>query len=217
MSDRELTAAIALSPLRGAVREVGAGTADPSTRAAVELLDAGLSRLAHGHVDGAAEGPGAPVQRGHWLAAVRTLADRLLAPAAIEGVARLPTLSERGRAVLELLYPEPPTDRPGLPAPATQRWTGRLVVVLGCGRSGTTWLERMLMASPLAGGVDGAESFLFEQCSPLWTALPHLAPLVDRGRLATALREFCDTVFREPLAEHSPGATHFVEKTPCTA
>ena len=87
-------------------------------------------------------------------------------------------------------------------------WTGRLLVVVGCGRSGTTWLERMLMASPQAGGVDGAESFLFEQLAPLWQALP-AHPL-----LTEAVRTFCDTVFASALARHSPGAHVFVEKTP---
>jgi LPS sulfotransferase NodH len=175
--------------------------------AAAALLE-GLRKLSVGHREGAHEGPGSMVDAHTWRQAVCRLADDLLRPAAQRGgVLPLPDLGPGAATAAAVVFP-------GVPLPEPEPWDGQLVVILGCARSGTTWLERMLMATPHAGGVDGAESFLFEQCSPLWQALEKAEPLCDAQRLATVLRRFCDTIFSATLATHRPGATTFVEKTP---
>jgi hypothetical protein len=165
----------------------------------------GLWKLARGWRADAPEGPGALVDGVVWTSAVRRLADTLLGP---EGLPAATGLTDRQGETVRLLEA---MNAHGSPPVA---WEGHLVVVVGCGRSGTTWLERMLMAAPQAGGVDGAESFVFEQGSPLWQHLEEMAPLVTRERLVCALRAFYDTVFAEALAAHTPAATMFVEKTP---
>jgi hypothetical protein len=187
------------------------GSVDGPLAAGAAALLEGLHHLALGHTPGAHEGPGAMVDAGLWSGAVRRLADELLAPATDpDGTLRLPPLSTPAQAAADRLY------GPGAvpPLPPDAGWDGRLLVVLGCGRSGTTWLETLLMAAPEAGGVDGAETFLFRQCSPLWDVLPRAEALCDATRLARALRRFCDTVLAATLQAHRPGARVFVEKTP---
>ena len=166
------------------------------------VLD-GLWKLVRGWFPDAHEGPGALVDERVWTSAVRRLADHLL------GSAGLPDrhgLTPRQAETLALL-----TSYDAAGSAATT-WDGHLAVVVGCGRSGTTWLERMLMSSPEAGGVDGAESFVFEQAAPLWGHLPGMG--ISSDHLVAGLRAFFDTVFAEALATHSPGARVFVEKTP---
>lgn len=92
------------------------------------------------------------------------------------------------------------------------------VVVVGAGRSGTTWLERLLMVHPELGGVPLKESWIFEQLAPLWTSYEAdprgLASWVDAAAFRAAVRAFCDQMFAAALARFSPGARIFVEKTP---
>lgn len=105
-------------------------------------------------------------------------------------------------------------------APAPERHSplrDRLVVIVGCGRSGTTWLESLLMAHPLLGGMAETETWLFHQLERLWGNLRSGAGLdshLDEAALAGILREFCDGMFQEALAVHDPDATYFVEKSP---
>jgi hypothetical protein len=182
----------------------------PRGRAVLAILEA-CTELVVSHIPDWHEGPGSLVTAEVWRAAVRRLADDLLSPAADpRGRVVCPPLTPKAQQVADTLYGEdPPTPMPDRPP-----WSGRLLVVLGCGRSGTTWLERMLLASPEAGGPDGVESFLFKVTRPLWRELPRMSPVCDRDRLVVALRRFCDTVFEEALAAWSPGARVFVEKTP---
>jgi hypothetical protein len=145
------------------------------------------------------------------MSAVRRLLDDLIAPAAApDGTVRVAPLTPEAKQVVQALY----GDKAPVPMPDRQPWRGRLLVVLGCGRSGTTWLERMLLAAPDAGGVDGAESFLFKVCHPLWAALDRTAPVCSQEQLVVAQRRFCDAVLEESLALSHPGARVFVEKTP---
>jgi hypothetical protein len=183
---------------------------DERGRAALAVLEA-LHQPVRGYVPDWHEGPGALVDQQTWLSALRRLADDLLRPAAdAEGRVATAPLTQRAEVAAEALYGEAPPR----PMPDRPPWTGRLLVVLGCGRSGTTWLESMLMASPDAGGVDRAESFLFKVCHGLWLALPRTAPVCDRALLVSSLRRFYDTVLEEAMAAHSPGASVFIEKTP---
>ncbi|MCW2708626.1 MAG: sulfotransferase [Frankiales bacterium] len=174
-------------------------------RAGASAVLDGLWKLARGWVPDAHEGPGALVPREVWTSAVRRLADELLQPT---GLPATGGLTSRQAETVELLGQMSPDASPPV------AWDGHLAVVVGCGRSGTTWLERMLMSARAAGGVDGVESFAFEQGAPLWLHLDAMAPLVDRPRLVRALRDFYDTVFAEALAAHAPSARVFVEKTP---
>jgi hypothetical protein len=104
------------------------------------------------------------------------------------------------------------------PAPEPDsRLADRLIVVIGCGRSGTTWLEQLILAHPSVGGVARSESWIFQQLHRLW--LNHSSPAglsawVDLSTYTSALRRYCDTVFTAALVRHGAGATHFVEKTP---
>ena len=100
---------------------------------------------------------------------------------------------------------------------ATSPSVDRLVVVVGCGRSGTTWLEQLLLAHPDVGGVDESESWLFEQLHRLWlnvAAERGLSSYVDRVTFVAALRRFADSIFAATLARHRPAASCIVEKTP---
>jgi hypothetical protein len=89
----------------------------------------------------------------------------------------------------------------------------RLVVIVGAHRSGTTWLEHLLLAHPLTGGVDERETWLFASVAPLASS-PALARLVERDRLLAALRRWCDSLLEAAIAREHPGAAWFVEKTP---
>jgi hypothetical protein len=179
-------------------------------QAALALVEA-CHELVVSHAEGWHEGPGSLLPRGTWMSAVRRFLDDLLEPAATaDGTVAVAPLTAEAKVVVETLYGD---DAP-VPMPDREPWSGRLLVVLGCGRSGTTWLERMLMASPDAGGVDGAESFLFKVCHPLWAALDRAAPICSREQLVVAQRRFCDTVLEESMRRSCPGARVFVEKTP---
>jgi hypothetical protein len=172
------------------------------------VLD-GLFRVARGWQEGALEGPGALVPEPVWLREVRRLARTLLCLEPGQEPDLTGTSAEQRATADVVLAAETPVASTVVPVAAPQ-----LLAVVGCGRSGTTWLEAMLMSSPDAGGVDGAESFLFEQISPLWDQRAALAPLVTEARLVAALRAFCDAVLGHALALSTPGAGTFVEKTP---
>lgn len=181
-----------------------------SAQAALVLLES-CHELVASHAEGWHEGPGSLLPRATWMSNVRRLVDDLLAPAVLpDGTVPVAPLCERARRVVDTLYGE----NAPVPMPDREVWHGRLLVVLGCGRSGTTWLERMLLASPDAGGVDGAESFLFKVCHRLWVNLEKTAPICDRERLVVALRRFYDAVLGDALERATPGARVFVEKTP---
>lgn len=85
----------------------------------------------------------------------------------------------------------------------------RLALVVGCPRSGTTWLENMLLAHPAAAGLPTGETFAFLAARGLW------AEVEARSELDAALRRFYDRVFGAALAR--AGADVYVEKTPAHA
>jgi hypothetical protein len=103
----------------------------------------------------------------------------------------------------------------GGPPPDAMR--DRLITVVGCGRSGTTWLESLLMTHPLAGGIEETETWLFHQLESLWSNFESgsgLSAFLDEASFTQLLRRFCDAMFLSALASHSPGAEFFVEKSP---
>jgi hypothetical protein len=182
-------------------------------------VERGLGRFWGFYDPDAEEGPGALVDPGPIARALRHLADALLAPAHAARPAgeRLALAVDPAATIWPGLYPEcfdlPPDRR----SPARLGPAPRLLVILACGRSGTTRLERLLMAHPLAGGAEATESFLFSQAVPLWSELGRadgLGAWFDRPALAAVLRPFYDELLAATLARHRPAAEVLVEKTP---
>jgi LPS sulfotransferase NodH len=205
-------ATVAASPVDGLVLH---GAAESSPLAA--SVERGVARLFGFYRPDAEEGPGALVRPASFARALRHLVDALLGPALDDGGGALQLDVASTAGLWPALYPErlglaASEDEPDVLGPPPE-----LLVILGCGRSGTTWLERLLMAHPLAGGADATESFVFAQTSALWAELGRadgLSAWFDHASLATELRGFLDEVFAAALARHRPGATVFVEKTP---
>ena len=202
------------------------------------------TRLFHGGIDkiwrdfqsATTLGPPRMTDRQTFLALLRELCDdifdavaedaRLVVDELVDPDAALPviasvypdarilrTAGDVDRAVAE---GPPAAARVARPDGATSPLQDRLIVVVGCGRSGTTWLESLLMTHPRCGGIEETESFVFHQLEPMWVNLRSERGLhahLDAGTLARALRRFCDGLFVSALQER-PGADHFVEKTP---
>ena len=125
----------------------------------------------------------------------------------------------RARRVPEPRPESSPARGGGPPGPveSSDAMRDRLIVVVGCGRSGTTWLESLLMTHPLAGGIEETETWLFHQLEPLWTNYESgtgLSAYLDEPSFTRLLRRFCDALFFDALASHTPGAEFFVEKSP---
>ena len=89
---------------------------------------------------------------------------------------------------------------------------GELIFVVGCPRSGTTWLENLLAAHPAIGG-PGRETAIFASIHPLWS-WDGVGTWIDRDALRAAMRQFCDALFAECLTTKAPSATWLIEKTP---
>jgi hypothetical protein len=202
---------VAASPLRE--RLVLTGGAGPLAAS----VERGLARLWGFFRPDADEGPGALVRPDAFARALRRLTDSLLAPALATAPGQAVRVDLRN-PLWAGLYPELCGGEPASPAaPGAAAAPPRLVVVLGCGRSGTTWLERLLMAHPDAGGAEATESFVFAQAAPLWQEVERpdgLGEWFTRETLAPVLRAFFDDVFAATLERHRPGATVMVEKTP---
>lgn len=94
--------------------------------------------------------------------------------------------------------------------------TDRLVVIVGCARSGTTLLENLLMSHPQVGGITSGESFVFHDLRATWALLTstHFSAWLARGDAAHLLRHYCDSLFAAGLEGGQSGETYFVEKTP---
>lgn len=91
--------------------------------------------------------------------------------------------------------------------------------VVGAPRSGTTWLQQLLLVHPLIA--TGGESHLFCEGLPSIFdnfAYPdetsHLSTWVAEEELLTAARALCDTVFVSQRNGARPDATVVLEKTP---
>jgi len=91
--------------------------------------------------------------------------------------------------------------------------------VVGAPRSGTTWLQQLLLVHPLI--TTGGESHVFCEGLPeifinfgYRDAASHLSSWVTEPELVTASREFCDTVFETQRRATRPDAQLILEKTP---
>ena len=99
---------------------------------------------------------------------------------------------------------------------------GRLIFVVGCRRSGTNWLQRVLSARPDVVGMP-TETHLFSHgLAPLAERFQHTTPnlpktnvsYMSRDGFLDALRDLSDRVFLENLPFIDPDARHLVERTP---
>jgi len=92
----------------------------------------------------------------------------------------------------------------------------RTVLVVGCPRSGTTWLEQLLCAHPAMVAFPGGESRLFDGLHSVWLA--HGATgRTDPAVVIDACRRYSDAVLARAHECAGPHATHLVEKTPAHA
>ncbi len=96
---------------------------------------------------------------------------------------------------------------------------GKVAFVVGAPRSGTTWLQQLLLVHPLIA--TGGESHIFCEGLPAIfdnfayaDETSHLSTWVAEGELVTAARAFCDQVFGAQLRGSRPGAEAVLEKTP---
>src|SRR2546430_2928195 len=99
---------------------------------------------------------------------------------------------------------------------------GRLIFAVGCRRSGTNWLQRILTARPDAAPMP-TETHLFSHAvAPLQERFQHTTPdlrktavtYMSRDAFLDAVRDFADRVFLENLDLIAPDARYLVERTP---
>jgi hypothetical protein len=114
-------------------------------------------------------------------------------------------------------------------APCESPFEGRVIFVLGTRRSGTTWLQELLLAHPEAvgvgavevgpGRVDPRETVIMMALEDFW-ANAHdaqgegLSAFLERDEIIIAMRRFCDSLFAQARDVYKPGATWFIEKSP---
>ncbi len=97
----------------------------------------------------------------------------------------------------------------------------RKVFLVGCPRSGTTWLQIILASHPQIASVRETHLFdtYFARLYQQWhseASAPNkegLWVLLDESELDDAARAFCEVVLRK-IASSKPGATVMLEKTP---
>jgi hypothetical protein len=102
------------------------------------------------------------------------------------------------------------------PTPGTL--AGRVIIVLGGNRTGTTWLVQLLGAHPTVAAFD-VESAIFDGVSHLWenaqrTDGEGISAYLTLPDFVAAARSFCDSVFLTAIDQHAPGTSWFVEKSP---
>ena len=173
-------------------------------------------------------GLGALLAADEFLALLRGLADDLLLPIAADDGAADWTPEQTSPTVLAAirsLYPDvaarpaPLEPTPSPPPSAESPMQDRLIVIVGAGRSGTTWLEELLLSYDDMGGLTGHETWLFHQLRHLWRnfsgdADSGIGTWMDRDHFVAALRRFCDGVLTTAQRRHSPHSHFYVEKTP---
>ncbi|MDP1794177.1 MAG: sulfotransferase [Acidimicrobiales bacterium] len=89
------------------------------------------------------------------------------------------------------------------------------IFVVGCPRSGTTWVQHLLAAHPAVAGPD-KETAMFVALRGFFDN-PGLEAVMDHSELVAIVRRFAREVFADYLTAHAPHATRFLEKTPIHA
>ena len=216
--------AVRSMPLYGKVtfalgpRASGAAPSVPS----LHLFSRGLARIVGNFASGRGGGISTLADERTFMLALRRLADDLLRDAGVT-VDWSPGDGEH-RALVEALYPDatvvdavPVGERIHSTRTAYESpLADRLVVVCGCPRSGTTWLEQLLLAHPDTTGIDEAETWLFLSLRSIWENEALRAAGSPAGS-ASAQRRFCDAIFGAHLGRSEGRDAVFVEKTPANA
>jgi LPS sulfotransferase NodH len=103
--------------------------------------------------------------------------------------------------------------------PSRSALFGRIGFVVGAPRSGTTWLQQLLLVHPHVA--TGGESHLFCDAVPAMFSnfnhpdgMSHLHTWVSEAELLAAARAFCDGVFEAQRGGTRPDARMVIEKTP---
>jgi LPS sulfotransferase NodH len=186
------------------------------------LFSNGLARIVGNFAAGRGGGISTLADERTFMVSLRRLADDLFHAAGVT-VDWSPGDSPH-RDLIEALYPDATIVETvsddvrvdATPASYESPLADRLVIVCGCPRSGTTWLEQLLLAHPGTAGVDEAETWLFLSLRSLWDN-DALRAAVPPAALATAQRRFCDAMFTALLERAGRRDAVFVEKTPANA
>jgi hypothetical protein len=192
-------------------------------RLADRLVAPWTAGIASNVLDVCTDGPRlAPLLRMAWpdavvVGVVRDGDENQLASAApdlVLSAAAVADAPDRAAARIAAVAGAPPAAAPAAAEPpVTGRLAGRLIVILGAARSGTTWTHRMLSAHPQVAGIETGETWLFPDVAPLWA--DKVRQSAGERVVTAALREFCDELL-VALRDRTTGATHVSEKTPAT-
>jgi len=114
-------------------------------------------------------------------------------------------------------------------APCESPFDGRIVFVLGSRRTGTTWLQELLVAHPAMvgvppvevepGSIDPREPVVLGALEEFWknahdTEREGVSAYLEREEILAVMRRFCDNLFARARDTYKPGAVWFVEKSP---
>jgi hypothetical protein len=106
----------------------------------------------------------------------------------------------------------------GVQPPCESAFDSRVIFVLGPTRSGTTWLQELLLSHPALCGIQ-YESLIFMGLGDLWNNAHRpdgegIPAYLSPGEITAAIRSYCDTIFGATRDRHAPDASWFVEKSP---
>ena len=146
--------------------------------------------------------PGAPAPAPALLTGPHVV--RLAAGEVADTAALVQRLTAATQAAGAGAAPALPNTLPTLP--------GAPVFIVGCPRSGTTWLQNMLTAHPAIAG-PATETAMFGTIRGLFDN-EALRAWISPEALRSALRRFCEGLLANYMAAHAPRATRVLEKTP---
>jgi len=111
-------------------------------------------------------------------------------------------------------------------APCESPFEGRVIFVLGGRRTGTTWLQELLLAHPATiavptvevepGRLDPSETVIMGALEAVWLNAHNadregLPAYLELDEVIAVMRRFCDSVFARARDTYKPGAEWFVE------
>ena len=114
-------------------------------------------------------------------------------------------------------------------APCESPFEGRVIFVLGSRRTGTTWLQELLLAHPATVGVptvevepgrlDPRETVIMGALEAIWLNAHNadsegVSAYLEHDEVIAVMRRFCDALFSRARDTYNPGAEWFVEKSP---
>jgi Sulfotransferase family len=106
---------------------------------------------------------------------------------------------------------------------------GRVIFVLGSRRTGTTWLQELLLAHPAVvtvptvevapGRLDPSETVIMGALEAVWLNAHNansegLPAFLEQDEIIAVMRRFCDSLFARARDTYNPGAEWFLEKSP---